>query len=371
MIAAMLTRRRMIALAGTIAAARLGRSHVARADPGGDAPPSREPLIFEEPPPLPPPAPPAPVASLLDGIWLPPEEAWRNDLLPVAVSIDNFAWGSRPQMGMDRADLVYELLVEGGITRFLAVYQRQEAEWIEPVRSARTPMLYIARELGAVMGHIGAASTNGPADADSQFSWWGVRHFDGDISKAVFWRDRRRPAPYNACTSTYEVRGHAFGLGWEGPSGLAPWLFKDDGEESGPPVRASASLGYGFALAFPAQPLFNASWSYDAEENQYYRSMAGAPHADGITGAPLTARNVVIHLAPGWIGSREGHVLYDLVGEGSAWVFRDGQRYEAVWSKSWREDRTRYWHPNGEEIRFNRGRTWVALVPAGSPYWWA
>jgi len=302
---------------------------------------------------------------------LPEDEGWRNDLLPIAVALDNFPFGARPQMGMDRADLVYELLVEGGITRFLAIFHRHEAEWIEPVRSARTPMLYIARELGAVLGHIGAASVAGPADADSQFNWWGVHHFDGDLSKEPFWRNRRRYAPHNAVTSTFELRGHALGLGWSGPSDLSPWLYREEGEEESEPHEPATALGYGFSLVFPAQGLMNASWAYDAESARYYRRMASAPHIDGLSGEQLTARNVVIQVVPAWVGSRQGHVLYDLVGEGPAYVFRDGHIFEAVWSKRWREDRTRYWHPSGEELRFNRGNTWVALVPAGSPVWWS
>jgi hypothetical protein len=271
---------------------------------------------------------------------------------------------------MDRADLVYELLVEGGITRFLAVYHRHEADWIEAVRSARTPMLYIARELGAVVGHVGAASVEGPADADSQFGWWGVHHFDGDISKAPFWRDKRRAAPHNAVTSTFELRGHAFGLGWSGPAELSPWLYQDEGAEESEAHEVAASLGYGFALVFPAQGTMNAAWTYDAGANLYVRRMAGAPHVDGLSGAQLTARNVVMQFVPAWQGSRQGHILYDLIGEGRACIFRNGRTFEAVWTKGSREDRTRYWHPSGEEFRFNPGTAWVALIPAGSPYWW-
>jgi hypothetical protein len=366
MIGAMLTRRRMVALGGMGAAAWLARARSAGAYPADD----EGMRLPREPEPEPDPPPPPPRWLLTDEL-MPAEESWRNDLLPVAVSLDNFPFGSRPQMGMDKADLVYELLVEGGITRFLAVFHSRECEWIEPVRSARTPMLYVARELGALVGHIGAASTSGPADADSQFGWWGIHHFDGDVSKAPFWRDRRRVAPHNAVTSTLELRGHGMGLGWFGPSDLSPWFFKDDGGDEAEPHEAADSLGYGFALVFGAQGTMNASWAWDAESNLYFRRMAGVPHADGITGEQLTAKNVVVQVAPGWVGSREGHILYDLIGEGRARVFRDGRVFEAVWSKRWREDRTRFWHPSGEEIRLNRGTTWVALLPAGSPYWWA
>jgi hypothetical protein len=249
------------------------------------------------------------------------------------------------------------------------VYLRQDVDWIEPVRSARTPMLYVARELGAVVGHVGAASVNGPADADSQFGQWGVHHFDGDFSPEPFWRNRRRYAPHNAVTSTAVLRGHAMGLSWHGPSHAAPWSFKDGfGDEGDGP--AAERISYGFSLSLPAQPGFNAAWVYDRSTNSYLRSMAGAPHRDGASGEQLTASNVVLQIVPAWIGSRQGHVLYDLVGEGRAYVFRDGRVFEAGWQKPSREERTRYWHAPDDEVRFNRGRTWVVLLPAGSPHRW-
>ena len=98
--------------------------------------------------------------------------------------------------------------------------------------------------------------------------------------------------------------------------------------------------------------------------------MAGRPHVDGRFGIRISVSNVVVQIARARVVSREGHILYDQIGEGPAYVFRQGRAIEAIWSKRWPEDRTRYWHANGEEVRFNRGQTWVALLPAGSPFWW-
>src|SRR5687768_6328095 len=126
-----------------------------------------------EPSPLPPPF------SLLDGVFLSEDEVTvATDRRPVAVMVDNLAYAARPQLGLDKADLVYEALVEGGITRFMAVYLRQEPEMVEPVRSVRTPFLYLASELGAIVVHDGAAELEGDADAGRQMGEWSTPHID-------------------------------------------------------------------------------------------------------------------------------------------------------------------------------------------------
>lgn len=310
------------------------------------------------------------VPALLDGVLLPADEAALvNSLLPVAVMLDNFP-DARPQTGMDAADLVYELLVEGGITRFMAVFLRQEAEWVEPVRSARTPFLYLARELDAVLGHVGAAGTAGPSDAQTQFGQWGVLHLDEQFNPEPFWRDRRRVAPHNACTSTVELRGHALGLGWEGPSAAQPWRFKDDFVAANPSAAAVDLFSYGFDWGRAALADFAATWQYDAASNSYLRSQGGYAHRDALTGARLTAANVVAQYDAARVVNGEGHVLYGSLGQGPAFVFQDGQLIEATWTKRTREERTRYWDAAGAEVQFNRGRTWVAVLPEGSPLEW-
>lgn len=312
-----------------------------------------------------------PAAALLDGVPLPPEEAAEvNGRLPVAVMVDNLPGGARPQIGLDRADLVYELLVESGITRFLAVYLRQEAERIEPVRSVRTPFLYPVTELGAVLAHVGASETEGDADAGTQMAQWGVRHLEERLNPGAFWRDRARRAPHNAVTSTADVRAEAAAQGWSGPAEVEPWRFKDDLTVANPSGGVVGHIAFGFALDGPAQGDFAVDWYYDQEINGYRRWMAGRPHADGLTGVTLAARNVIVQFDEAAVVDHEGHVLYGSTGAGPAYVFLDGQLIEATWSKPAREQRTRYYDADGNEIRFNRGATWLAVLPHASPLWW-
>jgi hypothetical protein len=314
--------------------------------------------------------PPPPAVGLLDGIAFGEADALAGARPPVAVMIDNLPGGSRPQIGLDRADLVIELLVEGGITRFMAVYLHNDADVIEPVRSARTPSVLFARELGAVMAHAGSAELDGDADAAQQMFDLGVPHIDYDADRGPFWLDRRRFSPHNVATSTQSIRSRAADWGVTGPSGAASWQFKDDHAETNVIGAAAQHVSYNFALRVGVQPAFAGGWAYDAGTNSYLRSMAGVPHVDGGSGRQLTFKNVVLQVMPARIASREGHVVYSQIGEGQAYVFLDGRIIDAVWSKASPEDRTRYWDRNGTEVQFNRGSTWVALIPTGSPYSW-
>ena len=308
-------------------------------------------------------------ATLLDGELLPADEAAAvNGLLPVAVMVDNLPSGARPQIGLDRADLVYELLVEGGITRFMAVFLRQQAHWIEPVRSVRTPYLYLALELDAVLGHVGASETEGEADSAWQMREWGVRHLDEQHTPMPFWRDPARRAPHNAVTSTFDLRADAEAVGWTGPPQIASWLYKDDLVIASPVGGPVGQISYAWGEA--PQPAFAVDWVYDPGINGYRRWMGGRRHVDGLSGATLSARNVIVQFDHATVVDHEGHVVYGSIGEGPAYVFVDGNVIEAVWSKRWREDRTRYWDTNGVEIHFNRGNTWIAILPSGSPLVW-
>ncbi len=131
--------------------------------------------------PVPAPSPTAPPTepTLLDGVLVYPDQLQeRQARLPLAVMVANLAIGARPQVHLSKADLVLEAVAEGGITRFLAVYWRNDPGVIEPVRSARAYYLDWAAELDAIYVHWGGARSNGPADVPSAISRIGVLVID-------------------------------------------------------------------------------------------------------------------------------------------------------------------------------------------------
>jgi hypothetical protein len=287
--------------------------------------------------------------------------------VPVAVMVDNLPDGARPQIGLDRADVVYEMLVEGGITRFMAIYQGDEPVTVEPVRSIRTPFLYPAREWGALIAHVGGAETENDADAMGQIAAWGMHHIDGDASLDLIQRDPAREAPHNAVADIAALQADAADRRWTAQP-VTAWPTKGDHSS------VNASHGAAGEIRFAWGPMkladFNVAWTYDAESNSYQRSQGGSPHVDGRTGEQLTAKNVIVQFDEARVVDREGHVVYGSVGEGEAYIFLDGQVIEGRWSKSTPEARTRYTDANGQEIRLNKGATWIAVLPDQSPLTW-
>ncbi|MGD9895233.1 MAG: DUF3048 C-terminal domain-containing protein, partial [Dehalococcoidia bacterium] len=183
-------------------------------------------------------------------------------------------------------------------------------------------------------------------------------------------RDPDRPAPHNAMTSTYHLRGHAYGLGWQSQGEPAAWQFKEDFVPGNETSSGATQIDYAFFWGLPALRDYAATWTYDQDRNLYLRSTAGFAHIDGQTGEQLTAKNVVVQFDRIEVVNGEGHVLYGSIGDGPAVIFQDGYAIEGTWTKATREERTRYWDAEGEEIQFNRGRTWIAILPNGSPLDW-
>ncbi len=340
---------------------------------GGEAagpPPTPSPTPTPRPTATPTPTPVPSEATLLDGVLVYPEDIQRlSQRLPLAIVIENHV-ASRPHFGLDRAELVYEAIAEGGITRFLAVYWRNDVDRIEPLRSARAYFIDWAAELDALFVHHGfAESSLAAADVQTQLTRTGVRDLDGFfLGSAVGERDPDRPAPHNVMSSTGLLWSTAAERGFTGPpANLQPWPFKDDAPQraADPANRAAPavdiSFGGGFSSAYAVR------WEYDPGSNGYLRAMGGQPHTEAASGQRIAARNVIVQYTP-FTPSGDGvHNLYATVGEGQAVVFQDGVAVDATWRKPDTHSRTRYYDAAGNELAFNRGQTWVEIVPVGYP----
>jgi len=311
--------------------------------------------------------PPPTQAALLDGVLIPVDEFQRlTQRLPLAIMIENHV-DARPQFGLDRAELVYEAIAEGGITRLLAAYWRNDVDRIEPVRSARVYYVTWARELDAVYVHHGSSEEFGPAHVYSAINELGVRNLDGlFLGEAVGQRDPARRSPHNVVSSTGLLWGSAAERGWVGPPAVQTWAFKDGNpaRAADPTARRAPAVDVFFSGSFNA---YSVHWDYNPASNGYLRSLGGQPHTDAGSGQQLAAQNVAVQYATFRPSGDGKHNLYDIVGGGQAVVFQDGVAIEGTWSKPEALSRTRFYDAAGAEIAFNRGTTWVEVVPAGSP----
>lgn len=302
---------------------------------------------------------------------------------PLLVMIENHQ-ESRPQSGLSDADIVYEAVAEGGITRFMAVYYCQAAAFesiLGPVRSARTYFLDWASEYNfPLYAHVGGANTPGPANALGQiadYGWSAANDLNQfSIGYPTFWRDYERlgrtVATEHTMYSTTEklwAVGEKRGFTNEDPDGndwaddFTPWQFVKKEPESAGSVNT-------VSYKFWDYDDYKVEWQYDTGTGVYRRSNGGSSHNDLNTGEQLTAKNLVIQLVKesrandGYEGNV--HLLYGTTGKGRALIFKDGEAVEGSWSKAKRTSRTVFYDDKGKEIKFNPGRIWISVLPLGN-----
>lgn len=306
-------------------------------------------------------------AGILDGVPMTDAE-WdaRKDQLPLAVMVDNTA-SSVPHAGLNRADLVYEAFVEGGITRLMAVYWRQDAEKIMPVRSARTPFVNWVSELGAMYGHAGGAVTENEANAVGQIFEYGIRDLNAfsPVSSNYYYRDHDRNEPYNLATSTVYLREAAAQLGYAGPPTVTPWVFREPGATL-PPGAPAGGIEVDYSGRLYAWQYIQ--WKWDATAKRYLRFQFGGPEVDAETGEQLAFSTVVVMRVPSHVVDASGHVILDQFGEGPATVFTGGQAYEGAWKKDSRTAHTSFVTARGETIVFERGPIFIQVIGTESTF---
>jgi hypothetical protein len=270
---------------------------------------------------------------------------------PLAVMVENYV-DARPQVGLDRADIVYEALAEGGISRFLALYLTQDAEAIGPVRSTRHYFVYTAAEFNATLVFVGASPIGYAALGAT-----GIRTLNESYGDDGIWRSVRREAPHNAFTGTVEARTAADEKGPGGPGSWGPLVFKD------PLVPSIGEPASSIRIRYPPIGLYDVDYTYDTETNRYLRIMDGYRHRDLFTGEQLAATNVIVEVVPDEVIDREGRLDLAQTGEGPAYYFVDGVAIAGTWTKADYGSRTLFWDTAGNLVRFNSGgTTWIQLV---------
>lgn len=302
---------------------------------------------------------------------------------PLGVMIENHT-DARPQSGLSFADIVYEAVAEGGITRFLAIYYCKDANPIGPVRSARMYFLETLQEYGdkPLYAHVGGANTPGPADALGEIQDLGWDQYN-DLNQfgvpfPYYYRDYERlpnvateHTMYAATSKLWEFAKNKRklsnvdedGKAWD--SDFVLWKFKDDAPSAKRGSTSKVNLYF-----WQQYNDFNVQWKYDKVTNTYKRVNGGNPHLDKDTGKQIAVKNVVIVMAEESAandGYENGqHLLYDLTGSGDAYIFQNGKAIKGSWKKNSPESRMVFTDPSGEEISFVRGQIWVEIVPTGN-----
>jgi hypothetical protein len=314
----------------------------------------------------------------LNGAMYPKKQKqWWEKHRPLGVMIENHS-EARPQSGISFADVTYEAVAEGGITRTLNVFYCQDAGIIGPVRSARTYFLDFISEYGnnPLYAHVGGANTPGPADALGQIVDYGWNQYNDlnqfSIGFPTYKRDESRlghevateHTMYSVTTKLWAV-GQKRGLTDKDKEGkswdedFVKYSFKEDAPVEKRPASQSVHI------EFWNDADYFVDWTYDSKDNLYLRNNGGVPHIDRNTKKQLSTRNLVVlymterHANDGY--EDNAHMLYGTKGTGKALIFMDGKQIKGTWKKADRESRTILTDASGEEIKFNRGKIWFEI----------
>jgi len=284
----------------------------------------------------------------LDGL---PLESPAADPGYFAVTVENMV-EARPLSGLADAALVIEAPVEGGITRFLAVYPASATVGkIGPVRSARPYFVDWSTELNALYAHVG-----GSPDALKILSGASIRSLNQFFWGKYFWRDSGRKMPHNVYTSVELLAaGAAARYGDKTADHPRSWKFKDEAAlEDRPASSPDITVDY-------STPTYRVAWKYDRVRNVYRRYQNGDLQRDD-TGQAIQAKNVIVQFTKVVVLDEIGRRSIETIGQGPALIALDGRTAPATW-KGPVTGRTRYYSEQGAEAVFNAGPTWIEVLP--------
>lgn len=273
----------------------------------------------------------------------------------VACKIDNGSQGPRPQSGLNSTDIVFDELVEGGLTRLVAVWHTNQPDGVGPVRSIRPMDPDIISPFGGIMCYSGGqevfvrAMQRAPVFNASETS---------EMDKGTFSRSTDRIAPYNVIVNVQK-------------------LANDHPELTPPPAQfsfaadlanSSAVLAGTGVLDFTVKfPMASAKWLVSSDGSRWLRTQDGQPLMDKLDGAQISAANIVVlqvRIDRSYLGGKYSNIPKTvMVDSGKAWVFSGGKYLDASWSKASATAPIVLTDAAGQNVQLNPGNTWVELMP--------
>ncbi|GGH73668.1 putative lipoprotein YerB [Compostibacillus humi] len=271
----------------------------------------------------------------------------------IGVMVNNHA-KARPQTGLSQADIVFEILAEGPITRFLALFQSELPEEIGPVRSAREYYFELAEDYGALYIYHGAAQM-----INDMIYSRGIEHLDGyyhDNDGKLFRRDLSRKAPHNSYLLVSGVNDEATEKGYEMKTDYEPLPFLKEEEVE----QLSGEMTDRVEIVYANNPKVTVEYEYNEDTEKYSRWNDGEQTVELNTEAPIQLDNIFIVEAEHQIIDDAGRRAVDLESGGAALLLQKGKVKQIEWKN---ENGRILPVENGEIIGFVPGKTWVNVVP--------
>lgn len=264
----------------------------------------------------------------------------------LAFAIDNSP-EARPQSGLQAADLVVEMPVEGGITRLLAFYYHAEGVRIGPIRSARPYLISKAREYEAVFIHAGQSP-----QAAEYFIKTKAEHIDEIPSTEGFWREKTRNAPHNLYTSTKNILDQLKTKGLNGTKSVNGLKFANTEFISGQDSKKLTIFYRSGEIIYDYQML----------DKNYLRFIGEKAHIDGDSNMPLRIKNIIVQFVSTNVLDGVGRLSVKLEDKGRCLISSGGKIIDGIWEKT-KNDVTHYYDDKGVEIILPTGQTWIEIVP--------
>jgi len=312
------------------------------------------------------------------------KEAWEKKR-PLFVMIENSP-DARPQSGLSQADIVFEAIAEGGVTRFGAMYYCDAQAYdvtLAPIRSARTYFVdYASGFYRPLYVHVGGANVPGPTNALGQIGDYGWE-MENDMNQfsigyPTFVRNKNRvegkklATEHTMETSTEKLWEVAADRGWlnEAPAEIndtvvagekwtdlySGWTFEEEPAEAGTVGKVAYDFWSGYSD-------YSVEWTYDSTMDKFLRTHGGEEHIDLNNDKRIAAANVVVLLTEetGPINEKK-HMLYETTGTGDALIFKHGDVVEATWQKKTRRSELQFVDAAGDPVEMARGLTWISVI---------
>jgi hypothetical protein len=256
---------------------------------------------------------------------------------------------ARPQSGIKNSGVIFEAIAEGGITRFLVLYQQEKPQLIGPVRSLRLYDIDWLSAFDASIAHVG-----GSAGALAEIRNGSHRDLDQFFNSGSYWRATDRYSPHNVYTSFNKLDA------LNSAKGYTTSTFTGFSRTNGKPVAKPDATNINITIS---SSLYNSSYIYDTKTNTYARSQAGAPHMDREDGQ-ITPSIVVAIRVDETTEMQDGYrEVITTTGSGQATIFQNGTAISATWHKADSASQINFTDSAGKDIPLVRGQTWIAAVP--------
>lgn len=284
------------------------------------------------------------------------------DSRPTAIMINNLS-KAVPQCGIGQADILYEIIAEGSVTRFMAIFHDlSDVGVIGPVRSVRPYFVRVAQHYGALLSSAGGSDEAYDLIKDLDQDYLNGIAGASDWFYRDSWRREHRGFEHSLMTTGEKLMEAAAKKKMETTMEDVDYGFHFSDE---PLV---SDQGAGEITVWFYQNGKKTTMHYGEDEGLYFMSQHGTASVDGNDDSPLGFRNVLVLEANSRVKDKKGHLEVQMTGSGKGWYARDGVIIPILWSRESNKTHYVYTDLEGNPICFGVGKSYIAIVPDGSPF---